>query len=106
MSKKRKRCQDHTASMEYNLPTPKTSGRTSRATSLKPNENEFRELLNNAFKSRLSSFIQAHLKQGGSKSKNDNVKDVEQKRRKYLQVLLKHLTINAVLIGLLIPVSV
>ncbi|KAG1471083.1 hypothetical protein G6F56_002323 [Rhizopus delemar] len=64
------------------LSTTKTSGRTSRATRFKPNENEFRELFNNAFKSRISRLIQAYLKQGGSKSKNDNVKDVEQKRRK------------------------
>ncbi|CAO3699391.1 unnamed protein product [Rhizopus stolonifer] len=82
MGKKRKRYQDHTAGMDYNLPTPKSSGRTSRATSFKPNENEFRGLLNSAFKSRLSRLIQAYLKQDDSKSKNDNLKDVEQKRRK------------------------
>ncbi|CAO3681681.1 unnamed protein product [Rhizopus stolonifer] len=82
MGKKRKRYQDHTAGMDYNLPTPKSSGRASRATSFKPNENEFRGLLNSAFKSRLSRLIQAYLKQDGSKSKNDNLKDVKQKRRK------------------------
>ncbi|KAG1446000.1 hypothetical protein G6F56_009718 [Rhizopus delemar] len=82
MSKKRKRNQDHIASIDYNLPTTKTSGRTSRATSFKPNENELRELLNNAFKSRLSRLIQTYLKQGDSKSKNENLKTVEQKRRK------------------------
>ncbi|CAO3686699.1 unnamed protein product [Rhizopus stolonifer] len=80
MGKKRKRYQDHTAGMDYNLPTPKSSRRTSRATSFKPNENGFRGLLNSAFKSRLSRLIQAYLKQDSSKIKNDNLKDVEQKR--------------------------
>ncbi|CAO3676957.1 unnamed protein product [Rhizopus stolonifer] len=82
MGKKRKRYQGHTADMDYNLPTSKSSRIISRATGFKPNENEFRELLNSVFKSRLSRLIQAYLKQDDSKSKNDNLKDVEQKRRK------------------------
>ncbi|KAG1467631.1 hypothetical protein G6F56_004303 [Rhizopus delemar] len=74
--------EDHTSGMDYNLLTPKGSGKISRSTSFKPNENESREILNSAFKSRLPRLMQAYLKQGGSKSKNDNVKDVEQRRRK------------------------
>ncbi|CAO3688218.1 unnamed protein product [Rhizopus stolonifer] len=82
MGKKRKRYQGYTADIDYNLPTPKSSRIISRATSFKPNENEFRGLLSSAFKSRLSRLMQAYLKQDSSKSKNDNLKDVEQKRRK------------------------
>ncbi|KAG1473246.1 hypothetical protein G6F56_001067 [Rhizopus delemar] len=82
MGKKHKIYQGHNADMDYNVPTAKSSERTFRATSFKPNENEFYELLNSAFKSKLFRLIQAYLNQDGSKSRNDKLKDVEQKRRK------------------------
>jgi hypothetical protein len=78
---KRRRVEDHAEGVKYNLPVPKSKGRAPATATFRPNENDFRLLLAEAFKSRLTSIIKAHLNQG-PESNGASLRNTEAERKK------------------------
>ncbi|CEI92117.1 hypothetical protein RMCBS344292_06388 [Rhizopus microsporus] len=77
---KRRRVEDHIEGVEYNLPVPRSKRRAPSTATFRPIESDFRLLLTEAFRSRLTSIIETYLNQH-PESDGASLRNTEEERK-------------------------